>query len=104
MAPWFTTSLGDATLALEPLDRLEAGFLSTYGTAGDPPEAAVFFRHESEGHLHCDLRVYFSPATEALARSLGAEACGRPSPQDLSLLAGSEAAWGLLFPDWTGRR
>lgn len=99
MDPWFTMSLGDATLALEPLDRLEAQFLSTYGAAGGPPEAAVFFRHESEGHLHCDLRVYLSPATEALARSLGADPCGRPSPQDLSLLAGPPEAWRCLFPD-----
>ena len=104
MDPWFTMSLGDATLALEPLDRLEALFLSTYGTAGCPAEVAVFFRHESEGHLHCDLRVYFSPATESLARSLGADPCGRPSPQDLSLLAGPEGAWRTLFPEGPGRR
>ncbi len=104
MDPWFTTSLGDATLALEPLDRLEAAFRAAFGTAGCPPEAAVFFRHESEGHLHCELRVYLSPATEALARTLGADPCGRPSPQDLSLLAGPEGAWRLLFPDWPGPR
>lgn len=104
MDPWFTTSLGDATLALEPLDRLEALFLSTYGTTGSPAEAAVFFRHESAGHLHCDLRVYLSPATAGLARVLSAETCGRPSPQDLSLLAGPEGAWRLLFPDWPGPR
>ena len=102
MSDWFTKNLGDALLAREALDRIAALFVSEYGKTGCPAEAAVFLRHESEGRLHCEARVYFSPATLALAQTAGAAPCARPSPDGLSLLIGAEDSWSVLFPPHGG--
>lgn len=99
MSRWFSKNLGDAMLAHEPLGRLENYLMSTYANTKIPDEIAVFMRHESEGRLHCEVKVYFSPASVDVARELDAEPCEKPSPDGLSLLAGSEAAWLILFPE-----
>ena len=93
---WFTYNLGDAMLAGESLDEIRALFLSHCIRPGG--DMAVFVRHESEGRLHCEVHVYFSPATIELAKAFGAVACTKPSPLDLGLLAGPETAWKALFP------
>lgn len=99
MSGWSTRSLGDATLAWAELDGVERLFRSEYGKAGCPEDMAVFVRLESDGRLHCEVKVYFSPAAAAVAREADAEPCERPAPDGLSLLAGGERAWALLCPD-----
>lgn len=99
MRNWFLKNLGDAMLACEPLGHLEKCFLSTYANADSPNEMAVFIRHESEGRLHCEVKVYFSPASVVVAREFDAEPCEKPSLDNLSLLAGSEDSWLVLFPE-----
>jgi hypothetical protein len=96
---WFSKNLGDAMLALEPLERVKEFFLSGYAKAGSPKNMAVFIRHESEGRLQCEVVAYFSPASEAVAEAMDADPCSRPSLDGLSLLAGSAESWPLLFPD-----
>ena len=96
---WHSKNFGDAMLAGETLDRLEALVRAEQAKAGRAGDMAVFIRHESEGRLHCEVKAYFSPAAAALARAVDAEPCGRPSAQGLSLLAGDEAAWATWFPD-----
>lgn len=98
MRVWFSKNLGDGMLACEPLGHIEEIFLSVYAKADSPIEMAVFIRHESEGRLHCEVKVYFSPASCVVARAVDAEPCERPSPDGLSLLAGSEDSWLALFP------
>lgn len=102
MVSWSLLNLGDATLAMAGLERVEALFLAD-GRAGTDPEAAVFIRHESEGDLHCELKAYFSPGARAVAEAAGAEPCLRPVPAGLSLLLGPESAWPALFPERRGR-
>jgi len=99
MKKWFSKNLGDAMLAGEPLEQLERRFLSMYADADCPNDMAVFMRHESEGRLHCEVKVYFSPASVGVAREIDAELCEKPSPDDLSILAGSEDSWLILFPE-----
>ncbi len=99
MNVWFSKNLGDGMLAHEPLGRLEELLLSVYAQAGNPRGMAAFVRHESEGRLHCEVKVYFSPASGVVAEEVEAEPCGRPSPEGLSLLAGSEESWSALFPE-----
>lgn len=99
---WFTQNLGDAMLAGNALDRIRASFADELFAdedeqAGRADERAVFVRHESEGRLHCEVRVYFSPAAACLAEALGASPCNPPSRDGLSLLAGREEAWSALF-------
>jgi len=55
-------------------------------------------RHESEGRLHCEVRVYFSPAAADVAKAVGAIACKKPASNGLSLLAGPDESWSVLFP------
>ena len=99
MSSWFYKNLGDALMAFEPLGDIEGQFHSTYRVDPCPKEVAVFIRHNSEGHLHCEVEVYFSPASVVLAMELDADPCTRPSTSGLSLLIGSEGSWSALFPE-----
>jgi len=94
---WYTCNLGDAMLAAEMLEEIRGSFMSSCDRSGVAGDMAVFVRHESEGRLHCEARVYFSPATAAVAELFGAVACIQPSPLDLGLLAGPQSAWETLF-------
>jgi len=93
MNAWFTVNLGDAMWAEESLDQIKALFQPAYENANRPQEMAVFFRHESEGRLHCEVKIYFSPAAVAVAKAVGATPCPKPSPDGLGLLAGSADSW-----------
>ena len=86
-------------MAHEPISRIEARFADMYLRANRPADMAAFIRHESEGRLHCEVMIYFSPASSLVAGEVGAEPCQRPSPRGLSLLAGAEKAWTILFPE-----
>jgi hypothetical protein len=98
MSKWFCKNLGDAMLAFQGVGRVEDAFQSAYANAGCPDDAAVFLRHES-GRLHCEAKVYFSPASAHIAQLLGAEPCEKPAKDGLSLIVGRAAAWSLLFPE-----
>lgn len=102
MNTWHTTNLGDAMLAGESLDAVKALFLAEYEKAGQPKEMAVFVRHESEGRLHCEVRLYFSPSSVMAATAVNVVSCARPAPGGLDLLAGSKDAWPIFFPDSAG--
>lgn len=89
---WCVLNLGDPILADEALGQvLDAARVACL--SGEPGEAlAVFQRHESEGRLHCELKLYFSPGLNALARSFGARACPIPNSSDLARVVGSDQA------------
>ena len=99
MSAWFYKHLGDAMMAFEPLGQIEALYQSAYRGAARPKDVAVFVRHDSEGHLHCRVEVYFSPASALLAKEVGADPCEKPSINGLGLLIGSEDSWSVLFPE-----
>lgn len=98
MNSWYVKNLGDAMLTGDALDHIKTLFMSEYKKSNCPKNMAVFVRHESEGQLHCDVKVYFPPSSAAVARALDAVLCGRPSPDDLGLLAGSDHARAIYFP------
>lgn len=99
MGNWFVLNLGEAPLAGALLEDAKALFLREFEIANRPPDMALFFRHESEGRLHCEVNVYFSPRAASVAEAVAARPCPRPSPGGLDLLAGSESAMSLLRPD-----
>jgi hypothetical protein len=98
MDEWFASNLGDAMLAGGSLDHIKSLFLSEHEKASRPTDMAVFFRHESEGRLHCEVKVYFSPASAAVAEMVDALPCRKPASYGLGLLAGSTESWSVLFP------
>ena len=98
MSDWFTKNLGDPLLADKSLDHIKELFLMECEKLTKTGEMAIFIRHESEGQLHCEVRVYFSPASHNIAKAVNAVICKTPSPEGLGLLAGSEDAWSILFP------
>lgn len=99
---WFSINLGDGMMAHERIDHIETRFADLYASADRAEDLAAFIRHESEGRLHCEVMVYFSPASVVVARAVGAEPCPKPSPIGLGLLAGSETSWMQLFPERGG--
>jgi hypothetical protein len=104
MSAWFLKNFGDAMLAWEPLGQLEELFQSEYAKAGSPRDMAVFVRHESEGRLHCEVKAYFSPGAAVVAQKFDADPCRKPSRDGLSLLAGAEESWSVLFPEPRGQK
>jgi hypothetical protein len=95
---WFAKSLGDGILASEPLAHIKEFFLLMYAGADEPKDMAVFIRYESQGDLHCEVKVYFPPASIIVAREVDAQPCQRPPPDGLDLLVGSADSWSVLFP------
>ncbi|MCF7980966.1 MAG: hypothetical protein K9K86_03205 [Pseudomonadales bacterium] len=93
MNVWFSKNLGDALLAGTSLDHIRALFVSAYEKSLSPKEMALFVRYESEGRLHCEVSIYFSPAAVAVAEAVNAIPCNQPSLDGLELLVGSEAMW-----------
>ncbi len=98
MSHWCSINLGDAMLATPTINGIEDRFLSAYTEAGCPRDMALFIRHESEGRLHCQVKLFFSPAASSVASEVGAEACETPCAESLGLLIGAEDSWGRLFP------
>jgi hypothetical protein len=98
MSGWSRMQLGDGLMAWAPQREIETSFQAAFDGAGCPQEMALFIGQHSEGRLHCEVTLYFSPAAMELAATLGAEPCQMPSPSGLDLLVGHEAAWQRLFP------
>ncbi len=96
---WFRSNLGDAMLAGASLEHIKQLFLAEYEPVNGSKKRALFVRHESEGRLHCEVIVYFSPATVIVATAVHATPCNKPCSDGLSLLAGSEESWSVLFPE-----
>ena len=61
MTVWFAKNLGDGILAGEPLGQIEGLLRSAYAKAGNPKDFAAFIRHESEGRLHCEVKIWLCP-------------------------------------------
>jgi hypothetical protein len=99
MGTWYSLSLGDGIMAGMPSNEIEEKFQALFMAAGRPPEMAVFTRPESEGHLHCEVMAYFSPAAVDVAKAFDAEPCPKPARAGLGLLAGDERAWSVLFSE-----
>lgn len=99
MKNWFSKNLGDPMLADDRQEKIKQQLLSAHSDAVSPKEIAAFIRHESEGRLHCEVMIYFSPMSSAVAKEVNATPCEKPSPNGLSMLAGDEGSWQALFPE-----
>jgi hypothetical protein len=86
MPKWFRKNLGDASLAGESLEQIKQLFLQTYADQSPTFDKALFYHHLSEGRLHCEIVVYFSPATAEFAAQVAASPCQKPEVFGLSLL------------------
>ncbi|MCP5235371.1 MAG: hypothetical protein H6945_06490 [Zoogloeaceae bacterium] len=93
MEQWFAANLGDAMLAGEALEQVRTLFEQSAANGG---HSAVLMRHESEGGLHCELKLYFPPELAELAASVGATRCGRPALAGLGVLVGSRERLACL--------
>jgi hypothetical protein len=99
---WFTNNLGDPMLADESLARIKALYLSKYSkhkSVKNSNEIAIFFRLESSERVHCEVKIYYSPATIIVAEQLNAIPCKKPCLEGLGLLVGLEESWSILFSD-----
>lgn len=102
MNNWFVKNLGDAMLAFEAQAELEEVLTSVRSDSRNPADMAAFIRHESDGGLHCEVKVYLSPGCVAVAEEVNAKPCAKPSPEGLGMLLGSDEAWQSLFPEFSG--
>ena len=99
MTTWFYKELGDAMMAAKPSDEIREAFLTLFDAAGNPTDMAIFTRNDSEGGLHCEVSVYFSPAAVEVAKAFDAIPCDKPLRSGLDLLAGNKSCWSTLFPE-----
>lgn len=109
MKNWFLINLGDAMMAYDQQDQITQLLLSTFAEAGSPNEMAAFIRHEAEGRLHCEVKIYLSPLSAAIFKDVIAKdlitedvkaiPCERPSHSGLSMIAGTQEAWQIFFPE-----
>lgn len=97
MDSWFQKNLGDAMLAYDQQGEIENRLRAAYEDAENADGMVAFTRHESEGRLHCEVIIYFSPGFSRVAKQVGAEPCDKPLPSGLSVLVGSEDARRTLF-------
>lgn len=103
MKRWLLINLGDAMLAYDQQDRITHQLKDAFSAAGNPDDMAAFIRHEADGRLHCEVKIYLSPASSAIVKDLfktdvNVTECEQPSIDSLSLLAGTKNAQQLLFP------
>ena len=98
---WYASNLGEAIYGGDQIldQSVYPRFQDLYAQAGAPADMAVFTRLESEGRLHCELVVYFSPAAGAVAQVCEGEPCEKPARAGLKLFAGDDRAWSALFPE-----
>jgi hypothetical protein len=96
---WFCKNLGDALLADQSLVQIRQQFVSLYQHAKPSTRRAVFMRHETAGHLYCQVVLYFSPETSELAKAVDAEPCSMPAHEDLSIFVGDDSALTSLFSE-----
>jgi hypothetical protein len=89
---WHSLSLGDALTAHLELERIRESLEAHYPPAVRPADASVYVRLESTGGLHCEVIVFFSPATATLAREFGATPCNPPLLDALQRLSGQSGA------------
>lgn len=89
MNNWYVSNLGDAMLAHDALVAVEQRFDDACRECECPTEMGLFVRHVSEGRLHCQVLVYFTPAASAVALEFDALPCARPTSVGLDLLAGN---------------
>ncbi|HXQ35121.1 MAG TPA: hypothetical protein VN843_13990 [Anaerolineales bacterium] len=99
MESWYSIGLGDGIIAATPSAEIDESFLQSFNAAGRPSDMAVFTRPESEGRLHCEVIVYFSPAAQDVAKAFEAQPCAKPARTGLGLLAGDQRCWSVLFPE-----
>ncbi len=88
MNNWFVCNLGDAMLAQDALAEIRRRFDEFCLHASRQGDMGLYIRHVSEGRLHCEVLVYFSPGAAAVARECGAHPCAPPQREGLDLLAG----------------
>jgi hypothetical protein len=98
MGGWHSKVLGDGIVAHLLSGQIQEAFRQLFTASGNPADMAVFTRHDSEGHLHCEVTAYFSPAAVEVARIFAAEPCAKPAKDGLGLLAGDQRCWAELFP------
>lgn len=92
MTDWYVCDLGDAMLAHDALAAVQQRFDDAWRACECPAEMGLFVRHVSEGRLHCQVLVYFTPAASSIAREFDAVPCSRPASAGLDLLAGKAKA------------
>lgn len=63
-------------------------------SGGEADRSNAIFQKRGPGKRQT---LYFSPAAHVLAETFGAAPCDRPSPTDLTLVAGDERAWQIHF-------
>ena len=90
MKHWFSLNLGDPILD-NPLQEQLKKLLNDKNPA--------FYRHESEGRLHCEMIVYLPPSAKEVAEKLHALPCAKPARKGLGVLYGAADSLTYFFPE-----
>lgn len=99
MNTWYFKDLGDAMLAEPQLEKIKLLYSTAVQNDQVENKMAIFFRHVSEGQLHCSVIAYFSPSADSIAKAVHALPCQKPLSKGLGLLIGAENSWTTYFPE-----
>lgn len=91
---WHSLYLGNGADANAPTTRVQDAFVKWLASHGAPVDAAVFSQLERRD---ATVTLYFSPAAESFARSVGAVPSDKPSGRP-GLLVGDQRAIEQFFP------
>lgn len=93
-------NLGDPLLASSEqasVSHAFAMFVERESKATPEYPMALFYRHETHAHMHCEWLLYIPPHCAAFALSIKALPCAKPQKQDLAIFAGSAQALAYWF-------
>jgi hypothetical protein len=96
MATWRRLILHDGIHGFGQTDELRDAFIDAFVAAGEPPDMAVFRRHDIDKGV---VILFFPPASGPFAERWAATPCDKPDPpRGLALLLGHATAWSHYYP------
>jgi hypothetical protein len=96
---WYGIFLGNSADALTPRIKIRTRFMVDFAAEGRPVERR-FSLSTANPATGGKVALYFSPRAERFAKTmLGAAPTVRPPPDRLTLAAGDQRCWSVLFPN-----
>ncbi|MBD1577127.1 MULTISPECIES: hypothetical protein [Vibrio] len=85
MSSWYQKNLGEALMAIPEFEALKTQ-VAKLKAEHSGAVVDLYYRHQSNGQLHCDLMVYLYSDNKRIMNEIQAKVCAKPSQSGLSRL------------------